>query len=121
MATNSNYQERLNFEMVLLKHMDRISELCTEITPDIQSNNPKFYALMLSINLLEANIPKKYIKKHYLEDLENLNKQFPDKNTQYYVEKYSLIINLLAKTGLLYKERKIAERDADGENEDWEE
>lgn len=116
---NDYNQDQLDYNMILLKHLDRISILSTIIREDPQyvdvSDTAKRSAYLQAIYSLKALIPESMKDKQYYEDLSNeikehnekINKKEYDENQRGELDFYhrfnqlGIIVNLLNRKGLI--------------------
>jgi hypothetical protein len=123
-------QKELTFNQVLLKHLDRISVLSTNVIGDIylkdgtvtiSKEKDKHTALIWAIMILEALIPGELKDKKLDKELaglkENKDASF---DVVFYMRKLQTFVNLLARKNMLYEFKGIAEYIKSKENEEFE-
>lgn len=123
---NDSAQEQLNYSMILLKHIDRISVLSTMIREDGSdsvnySTDARAKAIFQSIYTLKALIPsslkdnayeeaKKKETERYLKQMDSLKEQgvaFDEAGVVFYHRtcELNIVIDLLNRKGMLLSER----------------
>ena len=135
---NDSVQEQLNYSMILLKHIDRISILSTLVKEENSSfinisEDARAKAIFQSIYTLRALIPsslkdelyheaKKKENKRYVEDLRNFKERDDVDKSQ--IEFYhrtcelNIIIDLLNRKGMLLSSQMPARKKQKNNKED---
>lgn len=118
---DDSFNIELSYEMVLLKHMDRISKLSIQIMSERFDNmqgwkseeQHKVNAFVDTVRLFEAFVSEELKDKKYNDELEQLIKEYSkSKNPQlsdyniYWNDRLKILINLLGRKGKLYGKKQ---------------
>lgn len=138
----------LNYNLLILRHMDRISKLTSDTQPDIVDSNGniirhggkiKAEPMEWSAELFKCMIPEELKDEEYNKDIEELkesleehhekekeyykkiNEPYPNKNPLWYhFKKIKIIVNLLARKGYLFERGGVMKQNNKEEGEVWE-